>query len=93
MPERLPQLRQHLGLQLPETGLAVPGKDVRNGHSGPLRDEIVGLQHLPAQLCAKSRRHGGLAAAGHSDEDDIPQMSADQMLHPLQRSIVNGECR
>ena len=53
-------------------------------------DQFVSLHHLPAQRFAQSGGHGGFAAAGHSDENDIPQPLVHSAFHPLQGFIADG---
>ena len=89
MPERLPCSARTSVSQFPECFLPGPGEDLRDGHSGPLGDQFVSLHHLPAQRFAQSGGHGGFAAAGHPDENDVPQSVVHGALHPLQGFIAD----
>ena len=82
-------LRQDLRFQGPEAIFPRLGEDLRNGHARFFGNEGVGLHHLPAQVPAQGGGHGGLAAAGHTDEDDVPQMAVDGALHPFQNAVVD----
>ena len=82
--------RQNLCFQFPECFLPGLGEDLRDGHPSPLGDQFVSLHYLPVQRFAQSGGHGGFAAAGHSDEDDIPQPLVHSAFHPRQGFIADG---
>ena len=52
-------------------------------------DQFVSLHHLPVQRLAQSGGHGGFAAAGHPDENDVPQSVVHGALHPRQGFIAD----
>ena len=59
-----------------------------------LLDIGVRIEHLAAERLAERLRHGGLAAAGHTDEDDIHRLAlhkVDGMLERAVRRLFAGE--
>ena len=86
----LAQLCQHPGLQRAEAGLALLGKDLRDGHPGLLRNDLIRVQNGAAQPFAQCRGHRALAAAGHTDENDIFQPLPQQRHGAVDLAFRNG---
>jgi len=59
-----------------------------------LLDIGVRIEHLAAERLAERLRHGGLAAAGHTDEDDVHRLAlheVDGVLERAGRRLFAGE--
>ena len=67
----LAQLRQHLGLHCAERRLARAGEEFRDLTAETLDDLRVRVEKRPVQALGKQLSHRGLAAAGHSDQNDV----------------------
>ena len=74
--------------QGPEGLLPFPGKQLRDGAARRLDHQGVGVHQRAAQPLGQGPAHGGLAAAGHTDEKQIPGLPlhlGGNLLHPAIR--------
>ena len=65
------QLLGYASFQLPEAVLTLGGEDFGNAPSLTGGDQGVGIHQLPVQPPGEQAAAGGLAAAHHTDKDNV----------------------
>ena len=88
------ELAHGLALVRAEHGFALHCDDLLGRIAGVLLDIGVRIEHLAAERLAERLRHGGFAAAGHADEDDVHRLAlheVDGVLERAGRRLFAGE--
>lgn len=85
----LAKIQERLRFQASEGCLPVSGEDLSNFPAYSLFQLCIRVFQRTGEDLSKRSPYGGLAAAGHTDEDDVLRLSAETTVNHLNTAVVN----